>query len=72
MAAFILDLQSDMQFTSISDTIRFCIQRMQEEHGGFHQKQEEIKQETRENENLQKFVTSPVSKEPINDVDFSF
>jgi hypothetical protein len=76
MAGFILDLQQEMQFTSISDTIRFCIQRMQEEHSGFHVKQAEIKQETKENENLQTFIHSPVSEpkkqQPINDDLFSF
>jgi Arc/MetJ-type ribon-helix-helix transcriptional regulator len=63
MAAFILDLQQEMQFTSISDTIRFCIQRMQEEHGGFHKQQAEIKQVQKEEENLKAF-TSPVTVQP--------
>lgn len=80
LAEFILDLQQEMEFSSVSDTIRFCIHRMQEEHGGFHQTQEKIKQETREHENMEKVVAavskpepSPVSKEPeSNDDLFSF
>lgn len=77
LAEFILDLQQEMEFSSVSDTIRFCIHRMQEEHGGFHQTQEKIKQETREHENIEKVaaaVSAPVSNEPeSNDDDlFSF
>lgn len=60
LAEFILDLQEDMNFSSISDTVRFCIQRMQEEKGGFHQKVKTIQKEKQESENLQKVTAAPV------------
>lgn len=62
LAEFVLDLQAEMNFTSVAEAIRFCIQRMKEEHGGFHQAVEVKKQEIKEEENLQEFVASPVKK----------
>src|SRR5213079_2289087 len=74
LAEFILDLKEEMQFSSVSDTIRFCINRMQEEHGGFHHKQAELKQEAREEKNLQEVAAAPLqpkSQAPNDDL-FSF
>lgn len=79
LAEFILNLQDEMAYTSISDTIRFCIQRMQEEHGGFHQKVEAKKQEIREQDNLKEVSKEPVIvaqprkvSVPVAEDDFSF
>lgn len=47
LARFILDLKEELQFSSISDTIRYCVQQMKEaEHAYYHKYQElEEKQE---------------------------
>lgn len=66
LAEFLLNLQEEMGFTSMSDTLKLCITRMQEEHGGYHQKIEKWKKEDKEEKNLQEVVASPViERDPI-------
>jgi hypothetical protein len=36
LAQFLLEFQEEMQFDSISDTIRFCVQKMRESRHGFY------------------------------------
>lgn len=75
LAEFLLDLQEEMEFTSLSDTIRFCVERMQEERAKHAFKQGNIKKEIKEEQNLQEVAKNPMpekAKEPEEIEEFSF
>jgi Arc/MetJ-type ribon-helix-helix transcriptional regulator len=64
MAQFVLDLQDEFSFSSVSDTIRYCIQAMKESRHGFyseHKKLADVKQEVARVEEVKKEVEKAVS-----------
>lgn len=65
MAQFVLDLQDEFSFGSVSDTIRYCIQAMKESRHGYyteHKKLTEVKEEVQHVEEVQKEVQKAIEK----------
>jgi hypothetical protein len=60
LAKFILDLQDDMEFHSISDTIKYCIQNTMDQKGNFVTKTVKIEKQITENNNVKEVETNPI------------
>lgn len=54
MAIFILDLQQEYQFATVSDTIRYCIQAMQDSKGRYYADHARIADDKREVERVER------------------
>lgn len=67
LAIFILDLQDEYQFSSVSDTIRYCIQMMKDSKGRFykdHADLAEAKAEEKRIEQAEHEVAAMLEKKP--------
>lgn len=53
LAQFILEFQQEFQMDSISDTIRYCVQRMREARHGFYTDHKQLAQEKAEAERME-------------------
>lgn len=69
LAEFILNLKEDMGFSSVSDAIRYCIERMQESIGRHVQQYKEKREEIKTEQEVQKALENPAPVEEESEDD---
>lgn len=66
LAKFILNLQEEMEFSSISDTIKYCIQNTMDQKGQFVTRKEQVEKKITEEQNIAEVEATPIP-EPVEE-----